>query len=126
VVKRFGIAALAAIAALAVAGVVGSASGQLPATSPTEKTITVNGVGYGGTVATASTVAARAETYRAALSAAMDDARAKADAIAEKAGLRVTAVNQAGEEGSAADCSAPRSKGKCSMVARVTVEYAVA
>ena len=127
--RRFSIAAAAAFAALMATGLVGTAGGQLPASpgdSPTDRTVTVQGVGNGGTVAKSSGVSARHAPYRAALDAAMDDARAKGDAIAAKSGVRVTGLSQATEEGSAAVCGSPRTKRRCTMVAKVTVEYTVA
>jgi hypothetical protein len=124
--KRFGLMAAVTAAALVAAGLVGGAGAQLPTSdTPPTKTITVNGVGYGGNVAPKSTLPARKATYKLALERAMDDARSKAEAIAGKAGVSVTTVNQVTEEGSAAACGSPRTKTACAMNAGVTVEYTI-
>jgi uncharacterized protein YggE len=124
--KRFGLMAAVTAAALVGAGLVGGAGAQLPTgDTPPTKTVTVNGVGYGGNVSKKSTLPSRKATYKLALERAMDDARSKADAIAAKAGVSVSSVNSVSEEGSAATCGSPRTKTSCAMNAGVTVEYTI-
>jgi hypothetical protein len=123
--KRFFLVPTAvATAALVITGLVGGANAQVPLVDSVSKSIAVKGAGYGGTVPSKSSVASRRNEYKKALEDAMDDARAKAELIAEKSGLSITGVNDVTEEGSAAVCGSPRTKTTCSMRADVTVTYA--
>jgi hypothetical protein len=122
VLKTLGVATVAVV----VAGFVGGAGAQLPSTGGDgAKTITVNGVGYGGSVAGKSTLPSRTGAYAKALDEAMSDADTKAKAIAARASLTVIGVNEVAEQGSAADCVAPRTKTSCSIQAAVSVVYTV-
>ncbi|MCW2992318.1 MAG: hypothetical protein JWM73_2912 [Solirubrobacterales bacterium] len=123
--KQITLVVLAVAGGLLIAGLVGGAGAQVPVVDSVSKSITVRGEGYGGPVPARSTVAARRDRYKAALEDAMDDARAKAETIARKAGLTLGGASEVTEEGSAATCGSPRTKKTCSMRATVTVGYSV-
>ena len=121
--KHIAVLPLTVAGGLIIAGIVGGAQAQVPVIDSTTRSISVRGEGYGGKVKAKSTVAARKAPYRAALDAAMDDAREKAEAIAAKSGGSLGEVQEVVEETSAAQCGSPRTKTTCSMRATVNVTY---
>ena len=124
--RQIQIAIPVAAAALAAAGLVGGAQAQLPGSSSDNgNSITVNGVGAGGTVSKSSGVADRKSSYATALNAAMADAKSKANSIAEAAGTSVTGVSSVTENTSAASCGKPATKTTCTVRATVTVAYSI-
>lgn len=121
--KRLALLPLTVAGGLVIAGLVGGAHAQVPLVDSTTRSVSVRGEGYGGKVKVKSTVAQRKAPYKAALDAAMDDAREKAEAIAAKSGGSLGEVQEVVEETSAAQCGSPRTKTKCSMRATVNVTY---
>jgi uncharacterized protein YggE len=91
------VASVAACAALALAGVLGSADAQSPTSSAPPRTITVNGSGSRD-LSPGTTRAQQDAAYGSALNDALDAARAKASAIAQKTGLALGQINNITEQ----------------------------
>jgi uncharacterized protein DUF541 len=89
---------------LAAAGVLGTAGAQdttsttAPAPPPPQRLVTVNGAGAVD-VAAGAKASDRQAAYRSALTAALDDAKAKAELIAGHEGLTLGAVQSVTEQG---------------------------
>jgi uncharacterized protein YggE len=95
--RRLLIALALAAGALVAAGVLGSAGAQAPAPASAQRLITVNGGGEANVAADAKP-ADRQAAYRTALSAALDDAKAKADFVAQHEGVTLGAVQSVTEQ----------------------------
>jgi uncharacterized protein YggE len=87
--RRWTTAVGVAAAALMIAGVLGTAGAQTQ--TPATHTLSVNGAAQ-RTVASSAPQDTFTVAYRAALDDALDDAKAKADRIAQKQGLTLGAV----------------------------------
>jgi uncharacterized protein YggE len=92
--RRWTTALGVSAAALMIAGVLGSAGAQTQ--TPATHGLSVNGAGQ-RTVASNAPQDAFTTGYRAALDDALDDAKAKADRIAQKQGLTLGAVQAVAE-----------------------------